>query len=74
MKRFWRYRYGTWTPSAWYNYLIPERGDDEYGQATLVFHVPFVGFIVWAYNRICTCEDCELLREERQEGAWDGLT
>lgn len=65
MKRFWFYRYGSWTP-RWYYYLIPDfSGGDEYVRKTVVVHVPFVGFLVWAY-RTCHCEDCELLREEEQ--------
>jgi hypothetical protein len=65
-RRVWRYRYGSWA-TPWYHYLVPQSGTvDEYGYKTVVVHVPFVGFLVWAY-RICHCEDCEMLRAE---GYW----
>lgn len=73
MKRFWRYRYGEWG-AHWYHYLIPEFGlNDEFGRRTVVVHVPFAGFLVWAFWT-CRCEDCAQLRDEQQEGAWDGAT
>ena len=66
MSRVWRYRYGTWR-TPWYRYLIPQVDTtDEYGRRTIVVHVPFVGFVVWAY-KTCHCEDCEQLRSE---GYW----
>ena len=63
MNRLWRYKYGSWLPE-WYRYIFPDfRGNDEYGRRTMVIHVPFVGFLVWAYWT-CHCEDCEAVREE----------
>lgn len=66
MKRLWRYRYRDWTP-AWYHYILPFFGMDENFRKTIVLHVPFFGFLVWAYAD-CTCEDCEA---ERAEGLWE---
>jgi hypothetical protein len=66
MKRFWRYRYGEWG-TYWYHYLIPEFGSDEFGRRTIVVHIPFAGFLVWAFQT-CRCEDCEAVRQENQEG------
>lgn len=66
MRRFWRYRYGQWTPS-WWEWVFPGHSADEYGRVTLIFHVPFVGFIVWAW-RTCYCDDCEQSRA--QTAAW----
>lgn len=57
LKRFWRYRYSSWRP-YWWNWIVPYRGADEFGRLTLVFHVPFVGFIAWAW-KTCYCAECE---------------
>jgi hypothetical protein len=73
ISRFWRYRYGSWQPQ-WYRYLIPDfRGSDELGRRTVVFHVPFVGFLVWAY-RTCKCEDCCEVREKELWRDWHATT
>lgn len=61
LKRFWRYRYSSWQP-RWWNYLLPYPGGDEWGRLTLVFHVPPIGFIVWAY-KTCHCDVCVESRE-----------
>lgn len=74
MERFWRYPYSQWSP-RWWNWVLPKQGGDEYGRRTWVVHVPFVGFVVWAY-RTCSCPDCDLARaqtaqweREEREGA-----
>jgi hypothetical protein len=54
--RFWWYRYRNWTP-RWWEWALPGRGGDEFGRRTLIIHVPFKGFLVWAY-RTCHCADC----------------
>ncbi len=63
--RLWRYRYGSWSPS-WWNWIWPYPGGDEYGRRTLVFHVPFVGFVAVAYWT-CKCQDCDEAREQTAE-------
>ncbi len=70
MSRIWRYRYASWQP-VWWSYLIPQGGMvDEYGRLTMVIHIPFYGFLVWAY-KTCYCEDCEELRAQKLY--WEGL-
>jgi hypothetical protein len=56
-RRFWRYPYSQWQPTFWWHYLWPSRGGDEWGRATLVIHVPVVGFVVWAYGK--HQDDCD---------------
>jgi len=64
-RRVWRYPYSRWQPRWWY-YLLPYRGSDEYGRLTLVFNVPPIGFVVWAYrwcrhrhvNSFWICDRC----------------
>lgn len=63
-QRFWWYSYADWDPH-WIRYLIPEIGGDEWGRNTLVVHVPFCGFLVWAY-RTCYCDDCVETREQTE--------
>jgi hypothetical protein len=74
MKRTWRYRYGSWLP-PWWAYLIPQIGStDEYGRKTAVIHIPFWGFLVWAY-KTCHCEDCVESREQGWDKEWtDAVT
>lgn len=74
-RRFWRYGYRRWAP-RWWGWVVPQRlhGGDEFGRHTLVFHVPPIGFLVWAY-RTCFCGFCidsrletlRFLREEKSE-------
>lgn len=65
MRRFWRYRYGSWTPQWWF-YLVPYRGGDEYGRLTLVMPVHPFGFLVVAY-RTCRCVECDESRAQTAE-------
>jgi hypothetical protein len=66
-QRWWRYRYSTWKP-RWWNWVIPQvRGTgDEYGRRCIVFHVPPVGFLVFAW-RDCKCRACVGARNDRVE-------
>lgn len=69
ISRFWWYRYNGWTP-VWWQYVVPGFGSDEYGRRTLVVHVPFAGFLVWAYKE-CHCEDCVWTREHVDPETWE---
>lgn len=61
-RRIWRYRYGDWSP-AWWRYLIPYIGGDEWGRRTVVIHTPPIGFLVIAYWT-CRCSDCDDIRAQ----------
>lgn len=68
MKRFRRYSYGKWCPRWWW-YIVPRvyLCGSEYGQHTVVIHIPPMGFIVWAFWT-CKCRFCSEIREATLKG------
>lgn len=66
-RRVWRYSYREWQP-RWLHWLVPYRGNDEWGRFTFVVPAHPFGWLVWAY-RTCWCAECDEVRE--QTARWE---